>query len=339
MHRKLKYTATSLVILIVVAALCFLGAIYHLNQYAGLPLNPKATDRKIIVGPGQGVTAVAKMLSHEKIISHPLKFRIYARLNKLDTQIKAGEYLLSGAMAPLEILEKLVRGDVILYRLTIPEGYTVGQVADLVEKTGILTGQEFLTVCQEASLLTRLGIEGQSPEGYLFPDTYFFSKDTTPEKMVETMVNRFWEVFSPAWRKRAETLGWSVYEVITLAAMIEKETGEPKERPVISSVFHNRLKKRMRLASDPTVIYGIKHFDGNVTKKHLATPTPYNTYLIKGLPAGPIANPGQKAIEAALYPADTPYLYFVSKKNGTHHFSSTMQEHNRAVRKYQLRRR
>ena len=152
------------------------------------------------------------------------------------------------------------------------------------------------------------------------------------------MVRRFQEVFTPAWEERARERKMTVHQVVTLASIIEKETGAPAERPVISSVFHNRLQKDMRLASDPTVIYGIKDFNGNLTRKDLTTPTPYNTYKIKGLPPGPIANPGADAIQAALYPADTDFLFFVSKRDGTHHFSKTYPEHEKAVRKYQLRR-
>ena len=158
------------------------------------------------------------------------------------------------------------------------------------------------------------------------------------EKIISTMVQRFRSIFTPAWEDRAGHYGFTVHQVVTLASIIEKETGASFERPLISSVFHNRLKKKMRLESDPTVIYGIKNFDGNLTRKHLKTHTPYNTYKIRGLPAGPIANPGRASLEAALFPDDTAYLYFVSKKDSTHHFSNNLKEHNRAVRKYQLSR-
>ena len=153
------------------------------------------------------------------------------------------------------------------------------------------------------------------------------------------MTDRFNTVFTPEWKKRAADLKMSVHEIVTLASIIEKETGAESERPLIASVFHNRLKRKMRLETDPTVIYGISHFNGNLTRKDLATPTPYNTYTIRGLPPGPIANPGAKALEAALYPADTQYLFFVSKKDTTHQFSTNIKDHNRAVRKYQLRKR
>ena len=158
------------------------------------------------------------------------------------------------------------------------------------------------------------------------------------EQIISAMVNRFWSVFTTEWKVRAKDLGFTVHQIVTLASIIEKETGAAFERPIISSVFHNRLKKKMRLESDPTVIYGIKNFDGNLTRKHLSTHTPYNTYKIKGLPAGPIANPGRASLEAALYPERSVFIYFVSKKDNTHYFSTNLKEHNQAVRKYQLRR-
>ena len=181
-------------------------------------------------------------------------------------------------------------------------------------------------------------IPAQTFEGYLFPDTYYFSQDVTPKQIITSMVNQFRMTFKDEWEIRAHALGFTMHEIITLASIIEKETGVASERPVIASVFHNRLRKKMRLASDPTVIYGIKVFNGNITKKDLNRLTPYNTYMIRGLPPGPIANPGAESIKAALYPAKTNLLYFVAKFDKTHQFSATLADHNRAVRKYQLKR-
>lgn len=245
---------------------------------------------------------------------------------------------MSAAMSPFEIAAKLIAGEVLLYHLTIPEGYTLFQITDLVGSSGIAERDDFWRALSDRRLLDRMRIEADSFEGYLFPDTYFFPKNTPAEKIIDVLVARFRAVFTPERLKRAESLGLSVHEVATLASIIEKETGDPKERPLISSVFHNRLKSGMRLESDPTVIYGIKDFDGNITRKDLAAPTAYNTYRIDGLPPGPIASPGEKAIEAALYPADTSYIYFVARGDGKHQFSTNIGDHNRAVNKYQLRR-
>ncbi len=196
---------------------------------------------------------------------------------------------------------------------------------------------DFIKTATDPVLARKNGIEAATFEGYLFPDTYFFPQEVAMEQIISTMVNRFWSVFTPEWKVRAKDLGFTVHQIVTLASIIEKETGAAFERPIISSVFHNRLKKKMRLESDPTVIYGINNFDGNLTRNHLSTHTPYNTYKIKGLPAGPIANPGRASLEAALYPEKSVFIYFVSKKDNTHYFSTTLKEHNQAVRKYQLR--
>jgi UPF0755 protein len=255
-----------------------------------------------------------------------------------DKRVKAGEYLLSARLAPARIIEMMVGGKVILYKATIPEGYTLRQIAAVVAETKLVTTEDFLKVAEDAERVRSEGIEAETFEGYLFPDTYYFPKDAGPEKIVTAMVRRFHSVFGPEWKNRANELGFSVHEIVTLASIIEKETGLPAERPIISSVFHNRLKKRMRLESDPTVIYGIDGFKGNITRKDLTAERPYNTYRIRGLPPGPIATPGARALEAALFPADTVYLFFVSKNDNSHQFSKNIIDHNRAVGKYQLNR-
>ena len=191
----------------------------------------------------------------------------------------------------------------------------------------------------DAEIMQAVGQAGKHPEGLFYPDTYSFPRGTTDADFLRRAYQVMQQHLEREWSQRDADLPLnSSYEALTLASIIEKETGASFERPLISSVFHNRLKKKMRLESDPTVIYGIKNFDGNLTRKHLKTHTPYNTYKIRGLPVGPIANPGRASLEAALFPDDTAYLYFVSKKDSTHHFSKNLKEHNRAVKKYQLSR-
>jgi UPF0755 protein len=241
-------------------------------------------------------------------------------------------------MPPRQILEIMVKGAVNLHKLTVPEGYSIPQIAVLVENAKFGSKIDFINTATDNVLAGKSGIEAPSFEGYLFPDTYFFPREVTMEQIISTMLNRFWSIFTAEWKLRAKDLGLTIHQIVTLASIIEKETGAAFERPIISSVFHNRLKKKMRLESDPTVIYGIKNFNGNLTRKHLSTRTPYNTYKIRGLPAGPIANPGRASLEAALYPERTVFIYFVSKKDNTHYFSTSLKEHNQAVRKYQLRR-
>jgi len=194
----------------------------------------------------------------------------------------------------------------------------------------------FLSKVMDPGFAAAKGIAGRSLEGYLFPDTYFFPRNTEIERIIQTLLDRFNAVYSPEWTDRSRRVGLTRHEVVTLASIIEKETGVAEERARISSVFHNRLKKGMRLQSDPTVIYGIKNFNGNITREHLNTPTPYNTYQIGGLPPGPIASPGRAALWAVLFPEETDFLYFVARGDGTHQFSKSLAEHNQAVRRYQL---
>ena len=316
------------------------GLFMELKTFASTPANQSATANVIItVRPGQSLNSTAEMLFREKVIENSTKFILIARIKGYDKRLKAGEYTLSAAMTPLQLLDIMVRGAVKLYKLTIPEGYNLHQIAELVDAAKLDTKTAFIQTATDSARVRSKGLAGETFEGYLFPDTYFFPKEVSSDRIIEAMVKRFWSVFVPEWQARAQDLGMTIHQVVTLASIIEKETGAAFERPIISSVFHNRLKKKMRLESDPTVIYGIQNFDGNLTKKHLTTRTPYNTYKIKGLPIGPIANPGHASLEAALYPDDTKYIYFVSRKDSTHQFSTNLKQHNRAVRKYQLGRR
>lgn len=312
--------------------------VLDVSIYARNPGPGQTGERPIDIEPGLNVVRLSKELHRQGIIKHPAKFRLFARLKGYDKQIKTGEFLVSSAMSPVSILEKIVSGRVQLYRLTVPEGYNLQQIASLVAKAGFCDEGDFLAVAGDARLVWEEDIPAETLEGYLFPDTYYFPKGATAKSIVTTMVRGLRSGLLPEWEERAEDLGLTLHQVIILASIIEKETGAAFERPIISSVFHNRLRRRMRLESDPTVIYGIENFDGNIRRKHLKTPTPYNTYTRRGLPAGPIANPGLASIEAALYPADTELLYFVSKGDGTHQFSTNMQDHNRAVYRYQLSR-
>lgn len=315
------------------------GGVYLFLDIASFikkPFRPGSPEQTLTILPGQSLKAIAEHLENQSVISNKFYFSIYTKIKKAGKKLQAGEYVLSGSKSPEEILDILVNGRVKLYRVTLPEGLTMKEIAGLMEKEGLCDPKTFTALCQNPALIKKLGIKALSLEGYLFPDTYFFSRQNTCEDMIIAMVGRFKAVFTEARQKRTKELGFSIHEILTLASIIEKETGAGAERPLISSVFHNRLKKNMRLESDPTVIYDIEDFDGNIKKTHLQTRTEYNTYQITGLPPGPIASPGVLAIEAALFPDQTPYLFFVSKKDGTHYFSTTYAEHRRAVQKYQL---
>ena len=335
---RMKKRLLIISIIICVGVLACFGLAADLWFYANKPISDNPEKIVVHLKPGQSFAKTTKILEEKGLINSPFRFNLISRFKGYDKKVQAGEYLLSETMTPLHILEKMARGEVKLYKLTIPEGLNIYQIAELASQGDFAQKAAFIKTATDSAYAREKGIEADTLEGYLFPDTYFFPKGTTVKKIIETMVDRFRTVFSPQWKEQAKRIGFTPHQIVILASIIEKETGDPSERPVISSVFHNRLKKKMRLESDPTVIYGIKNFDGNLTRKHLKTRTPYNTYKIRGLPAGPIANPGLKSLEAALYPAQTPYIYFVSKKDSTHHFSTNLKDHNRAVRKYQLRR-
>lgn len=326
--------------IITLAVISTVGVLFYTDSYLDSPSGRLKDDIVVEVPPGSSFYSTAKKLEDKGVIDSVRKFYIYAKLKGTLSDIKAGEYLFKATTTPREAMDQLVRGSVISYRVTIPEGYNIYQISEILASKGLSERKEFIRKSFDQDLMKKLNIKGLSLEGYLYPETYFFTKGISAEEMITEMVERFKIVITDDVRKRAQELGFTLEEIVNLASIIEKETGDPDERPLISAVFHNRLRRGMRLQTDPTVIYGIAEgFDGNLTKRDLETKTPYNTYRINGLPAGPIANPGIESIKAALYPEDVDYLYFVSMNNGSHVFSKTLKEHNGNVWKYQLRRR
>ena len=283
---------------------------------------------------GSSLKKLAGELEGAKIISNARLFVLYARLKGADAKVKAGSYQFNDGLPPSEILRRMVAGEIFAARFAVPEGYSVYQVAELLESKGIFKKEPFLKQCFNRALLKELGISGKSVEGYLYPSTYTIPPTMDEAGLIRTMVGQFDKVYSQRFDGRVQSLRVSTASVVTLASMIEKEAVVPTERPLIASVFKNRLNKGMPLQSDPTALYGVRAFGGKVSKQDIGRSTPYNTYLIKGLPPGPIGNPGSEAIEAALSPAATGYFYFVAKKDGTHYFSRTLDEHNRAVHTY-----
>ena len=308
-------------------------------NYANSPIDFKYREFTVEIPRGSTFSATVDILKGAGLISHKKGFYLLALLMDAPEHIKPGEYDLSSSMTPVAVLDKLVQGKIKGYFVFIPEGFTLRQITSRLEDTGLVDVERFISLASDSSLLSSLGIEGKSAEGYLFPDTYRFDKLMGEEGIIRFMVKQFRNGITPDMLERADEIHLTPDEVVTLASIIEKEGGPKEERPLISAVFHNRLKKGMRLQSDPTVIYGIKDFDGNLRKSDLREKTPYNTYRIKGLPPGPICNPGMEAINAALYPAPVDFLYFVSKNNDSHQFSSNLKDHNAAVLKYQIKRR
>jgi len=296
--------------------------------------NPSVQTVRIM--PGMSLQAIALHLTQEGIIQNPYKFMILAWSKGLGKKIQWGDFELYAGISPSVLLNYLTTGKTMLKRITIPEGFTLQQIARRLSEENLVNEIEFLSSAYDPQFIKALGIDGQSLEGYLFPDTYMFHRGMSAQTIQERMVQRFQEVFLELQGRHGISSILNIKKVVILASIVEKESGLHMERPLIASVFYNRLKRGMAMQSDPTVIYGIKDFDGDLTKKNLLTPTAYNTYLKPGLPPGPIANPGKDSLRAVLSPAESDYLYFVSKNDGSHFFSKTLKDHNRAVTRYQL---
>jgi len=291
------------------------------------------------VAPGTPLNMVSTDLADRGLIKNARAFQVLAMLKRVQNQVQVGEFELSAKMTAGEILSELTRGRSIQYAVTIPEGHRISEIAAVLEEKGLAGRESFISLTRDPEVIASYGLDAPGLEGYLFPDTYHFSKFTTERTILNVMVATFKErVMLPEVLERAQALNLSLHQAVTLASLIEKETGVAEERPLISSVFHNRLAINMKLQTDPTVIYALENFDGNLRKKDLFIDSPYNTYLYPGLPPGPIANPGLESILAALSPAKTDYLFFVSRQDGSHQFSTNLPDHNRAVSKYQLKR-
>lgn len=288
----------------------------------------------IRIPKGAGVRRIQTILHERGVISGDARFLLLASITGTTGRLQAGEYMIPAGRSPLQILRQLEEGKVVLHRITIPEGKSIRQVAEILAAGKWVDPSRFLALTRDPDFIRTLGFDLECLEGYLFPDTYTLTRDSVTEKSLITMMTRR---FQDIWKNMAADLPDSLtrHQAVTLASIVEKETGMAEERPLIARVFLNRLARNMRLQSDPTVIYSLDDFDGNLTRTDLENQNPYNTYVVKGLPPGPICNPGRDAILAVLHPADTPYLYFVSKNDGSHYFSTNLREHNRAVRKYQ----
>lgn len=302
------------------------------------PITPPKTAR-LSISPGMTITQTADLLEKNGIITSAANFRLLTRLKNGEGAIKIGIYDFSKAARPGEILRRLLAGDIVLRRITIPEGFALKEIAARLENLGYGPKQEFLRLSRDREFLKSLDITGPSLEGYLFPETYFAAIDASPRQLLSMMVKEFRKRVPPELVAAARSQGLTLPQFVTLASIVQKEARRVEEMPTIASVYHNRLRIRMPLQADPTVIYGIDNFNGNITKADLLRFTPYNTYKIATLPPGPIASPGADALHATAFPARTNYLYFVARGDGFHAFSADLRSHNDAVRRYQLRRR
>ncbi len=293
-----------------------------------------ATDPVLLdIERGTGTHPIARRLEATGVIRSSNTF-LWLHYLRPGNTLKAGEYSFDGPTSPLEVLDKLIRGEVSYEVLVVPEGYNLLEIADAVARQGFSTREEFLWAAEEVSLVADLAPLAKSLEGYLFPDTYHFPRHARPAQIVEAMVERFREVYTEL---NPTELGRTNHDIVTMASLVEKETSLDSEGPLVAAVFYNRLRRGILLQCDPTVIYALmleNQYTGRIRLSQLDHPSPYNTYLHPGLPPGPIANPGRASLAAALRPAESDYLFFVANAEGGHTFSRTLAEHNRAVRDY-----
>jgi UPF0755 protein len=286
---------------------------------------------------GDSLWKIAHGLERAGVIRDARALVALARWRGVDASVRAGEYALSPSWGAVHVLDHLVSGQVVIYELALPEGLTAVEIAARFEAAGLARASELLAIARDPAAAAELGVEGPGLEGYLFPETYRMPRGLPARQIVKTMVDEFlerWRPLEPAARAR----GFTMRQAATLASIVEKETGVASERPLVASVFENRLARGMRLESDPTTIYGIANFDGNLTRAHLEDETnPWNTYRIAGLPPTPIANPGEASLRAVVEPAQTDYLFFVAQGDGAHVFAKSFDEHLANVNRYQRR--
>jgi UPF0755 protein len=333
MTRRSRLILAAFILLLALTAGAGLRFAWFLRQRVEPP-----APRLVVIPPGASLSGVAARLETEGVITSSFQFRMLSRLRGDARHLKAGEYDFLAPAGPGTILDRLIAGDVRRLKFTVPEGLNLSEIAAKLEAEGRGDKTVFLSLARDPAFVASLGLGAPTLEGYLFPETYTLESGTSEERLIKAMVGQFRTRLAPELTAAAAERGLDPYQLVTLASIIQKEAGNEEEMPLISAVFHNRLRLRMPLQADPTVIYGIPDFDGNLTRKHLNTPTPYNTYRMRGLPSGPIASPGEAALRAAAIPAAADYLYFVSRGDGTHVFTATLKEHNRMVRRYQLRR-
>lgn len=324
-----------LFVLLVAAA----GAAYWVTQRVSQPFAGFTGEQFVEIPAGESTTGIGRRLVAAGVIRDDLTFRLAVRWHGRGRSLKAGEYRFTTAAAPAEVIDRIARGDVHLETLTFPEGLTAAEMAVLFAQSGLGSADAFVEASRDPSAIAAIDPAADTLEGYLFPDTYHLPRTIDGAAMVGRMVRRFTTVFDEDLRRRASATGLTVRQIMTIAALVEKETARGEERPLVAAVYRNRFRIGMPMQADPTVIYALKRagrWNGNIRKADLSFDSPYNTYRYPGLPPGPIASPGKAAIDATISPADVDYLYFVSRNDGSHAFAATLTEHNRNVQQWQV---
>jgi UPF0755 protein len=304
------------------------------------PFKGYSTEEQfVVIEPGTGSAAIGRRLVDAGVIRDQLAFRTALWWTGRSRELQAGEYHFDRPMAAVEVIDLLARGEVYTRRLTFPEGLTIREMADIFEARGFGSRASFIEAAANNALIKDVDPDARDLEGYLFPETYALPRQIPAARVVAMMVDRFRATYTDEWRRRVEVDGLTTRNIVTLASLVEKETAQAEERPIVAGVYRNRLKIGMPLQADPTVVYAMQKagtYNGNIRRDDLSLDSPYNTYRYPGLPPGPIASPGAAALAAAVQPADVRYLYFVSRNDGSHVFSETLAEHNRNVREFQV---
>jgi UPF0755 protein len=325
---KKKYCV---VLLLLIGILTYFALLLN---YSTSPIDKKNKQVVVDIPTGSSFLTLTEILTNAGIVNNRLLFYGLAITRQALSSIRAGEYEFNTSMTPSDVVAKLLRGEIKTYRVTIPEDLSIKEIAARLAEYKLIDEESFFELAEDEEFLRALGIKASSVEGYLFPETYYFDRSMSTRQVMRIMVNEFWKKVTPAMLERARKMNFSIQQYITLASIIGKETGSREEKRLISAVFQNRLTKKMRLQSDPTAVYDLENFAGAVKRRHLKRNSPYNTYVINGLPPGPIANPGLDSLKAALYPAKVSYLYFVLQGDGSHFFSSSLEMHNQAISRF-----
>jgi UPF0755 protein len=328
----------ALAMLLAIGAALAAAALVRQRVYA--PFRAYSGEEQFVeISPGSGTRTIGERLQAAGVVRDALTWRAAILLSGDATRLKAGEYRFDRPMTAMEVVDKIVRGEVHFVSITFPEGLTIGEMARIFESQGFGPANAFVDAARDPASIRDLDPSAKDLEGYLFPETYALARKASATELVRQMVDRFKKVLTPQLRQAADARGLSIRQAVTLASVVEKETAKPDERPLVAAVYSNRLRIGMPLQCDPTVIYAMQlagRYRGNLSKDDLSMDSPYNTYRYPGLPPGPIAAPGQGALEAAIAPADADFLYFVSRNDGSHEFARTLAEHNRNVQKFQV---
>jgi UPF0755 protein len=332
-----KRLVLALVVILMLAAVAAAGWVY---VSLGRPYRGYTEAEQFVEIPqGSGSAAMGRRLEEAGVVRSATTFRLAVWMAGVGQRLQAGEYRFDEPMSARAVVDKIARGDVHLVSITFPEGLTIRQMSQLYESRGFGTATDFTQAAGNASLIEDLDPAAPNLEGYLFPDTYALPRRATAPQLVDRMVASFRKALTPDIVDAARTRGLTIREVVALASLIEKETAKSEERELVAAVYSNRLRIGMGMQADPTVIYALEllgQYDGNLTRQNLRVDHPYNTYVYAGLPPGPIASPGRASLQAAVNPADVPYLFFVSRNDGSHIFSTTYDEHRRHVQEWQV---